>query len=121
MWSHYSKSFCFRDCLDEGIVAANVAAIQKLLSSEQTNKNRGTLVVMGALSVSAIVDGFQAYRGEDDGTWSLQFYEGNKEVASVSLWNNKEIHLCFDIEKEVETGKFIIHHCGIKPFKEYQC
>lgn len=118
MWCTYTKTFVFRDCLDEAIVDGNVDAINKLLSMKQEDGTYGTFVTTDALSLSAIVDSFRAYKSVDDESWNLYFEKGDVEIATVSHY--KEVHLCFEIDEDVRTGEFKIHYCNIKVFKEYQ-
>ena len=121
MWSNYTKVFVFRDCLDENVSECNVTAIDKLLSTEQIDKSCGALITTDFLTVSTIIGGIEVYNSEDDGIRSLLFFSDNgKEIACISLEYFKEVHLCFEIEEEVETGEFKIHYCTVKGFKEYQ-
>jgi hypothetical protein len=120
MWSSYSKNFCFRDCFGEDKVPGDVAAINKLINTKQFNGDKGCFITTGILSVGEIADRLEAHKSEDDGTWQLNFYSGDKSVAEISIWNYKEIQLCFEIEENIQTGEFTIHYCTVKAFKEYQ-
>jgi len=110
----------FRDCFDDCIVDGNVDAINKLLSLKQEDRSCGAFITTDVLSVSLISDSFGAYKSEDDGTWNLSFYKDDVQIATVSLWHYKEVHLCFEIEEDVRTDEFKIHYCNIKAFKDYQ-
>lgn len=120
MWCTYTKTFVFRDCLAEEIVDGNVDAINKLLSLKQEDGSCGTFITTDVLSVSVIADSFGAYKSVDDESWTLYFEKGDVEIATISLWHYKEVHLCFEIDEDVRTGEFKIHYCNIKAFKEYQ-
>jgi hypothetical protein len=119
MWSSYIKTYIFRDCFDEEKVKGDVAAIQKLLCLDQSDKSCGVLITTDILSVSTIAHSFETYKREDDGTWELNFYNEGKEICGVSLCNYKEVHLQFEIEEEIETSAINIHYCTVKAFKEY--
>lgn len=122
MWSSYKKVFVFRDCFDKKMNEGNIEAINKLLSVEQSNGSKGSFIVTELLSVGLIANTVETYTSEDDGTLNIVFYNNVKEVevAQISLWNDKEVHLVFDIEEEIETNKIQIHYCVIEGFKEYQ-
>lgn len=119
MWSVYTKTFVFRDCLNENLVKSNVAAIQKLLNLKQVDGNSGVFITTDILSVD-IANDFKVYESEDDGVWNLIFYKDDKEICSAFTCDYKEIHLCFEIEEEVNTGDINIHYCKVKGFKDYQ-
>ncbi len=120
MWSDYTKTFVFRDCFDSCMVDGNVKAINKLLSLEQKSKEYGAFITTDILSVDTIAKHCEAYKNEDEGSWRIDFMNSNKEIASISIPCNGEIHLCFEIEEEIETGEFIIHYCAVKAFEKYQ-
>lgn len=114
MWSSYTKTFVFRDCFDECKVDGDIEAINKLI------RNKECTITTDVLSVGTMANGFGAYKSEDDGSWNLKFYKNNEEIVNVSIWDYKEVHLCFEIEEKVETGEITIHYCLVKAFKEYQ-
>lgn len=119
MWSNYLKVYSFRDCFDEDTVQSNIAAIQNLLNLEQHSKSYGAFITLDILSTQ-IATSIEAYQNEDGETWNIVFFNKGNEICNISLWNYKEIQLCFEIEEEIETGEFLIHYCTVKGFKEYQ-
>jgi hypothetical protein len=120
MWSSYVKTFAFRDCFDEIANKGNVEAINRLINTEQIDNVKGCIIVTDILSVNTVVNHFEASKNLDDGSWDLCFYRNDKPIATVSLFDLKEVQLCFEIEEEIETGKIKIHYCQVKSFGEYQ-
>lgn len=119
MWTHYEKTFRFRDCFGEDVAEGDILAINKLLKLEQHDGGKGVLITTDVISTT-ISNELVAFKNENEGIWNLCFMQDNRRIADTSLWDYEEIHLIFDIEENLETGKLIIHSCNIKAFKEYQ-
>ncbi len=123
MWSTYTKTFVFRDCLAEEIVMNNVKVINKMLGIKQHKGERGAFICTDLMGTSTATS-IEACRLEDTGEWTINFYGDDFEqppVATVTTIEDfKEIQLQFEIEENIDDGDFIIHYCTIKGFKEYQ-
>ncbi len=113
MWTNYKKTFSFRDCFEVDQVHDNVAHINNIIKD-------GVTVFHNALSIYKLIDKIEVYKEPDSETLNISFMESNDEIACVSLWDLKEVQLCFEIEENLESGKLLIHHCEIIAFTEYQ-
>lgn len=113
MYGRYQKVFIFRDCFDIDFLQGDIMLINDLIS-------KGCTVCDGLLSVSLMVNQISVYKSEEDETLNICFNTDDVEVAHISLWDLKEVQLCFEIEEEVEKKEIILHYCEIKGFNDYQ-